>query len=102
VEPRAAISADVLARYAADAALEVDGVAGLADGPLQRSAVTVSGDDDNMAVSVMLALEWGRSAADVGLAVQKRVSEYLSRMADVTPGAVDVVFDAVGSPPSRR
>jgi uncharacterized alkaline shock family protein YloU len=103
VEPQAAISADVLARYAADAAREVDGVSALAEGPLQRpAAVTVSGDDDNMAVTVAVELEWGRSAAEVGVAVQRRVSEYLTRMANVTPGSVDVIVDSVASPLSRR
>jgi uncharacterized alkaline shock family protein YloU len=98
-----AISPDVLARYAADAAREVDGVAGLAESPMQRGkAVAVTGDEDTLAVQMVLALEWGRGAADVAVEVQKRVSEYLSRMANMTPASVDVVFDAVGPPPPKR
>ena len=102
-EADSAISSDVLARYAADAAKEVDGVAGLADGPLQRGkAVAVSGDEDTLAVEIVLMLEWGRAAGEVAVEVQKRVSEYLSRMANMTPASVDVVFDAVGPPPPKR
>ena len=98
-----AISHDVLARYAADAAREVEGVAGLAESPLQRGkAVAVTGDEDTLAVGVSLELEWGRRAADVALDVQQRVSEYLARMANVTPASVDVVIDAVSAPPPKR
>jgi uncharacterized alkaline shock family protein YloU len=97
------ISLDVLARYAGDAAREVDGVSGLADGALHRGkAVEISGDEDTLAVGLSLELAWGRSAADVAGEVQKRVSEYLSRMAHMTPASVDVVFDAVSAPPPKR
>jgi uncharacterized alkaline shock family protein YloU len=97
------ISLDVLARYAGEAAREVDGVAGLADGPLHRGkAVEVSGDEDTLAVGLSLELAWGRSSAEVAADVQRRVSEYLSRMASMTPAAVDVVFDSVSAPPPKR
>jgi uncharacterized alkaline shock family protein YloU len=97
------ISAEVLARYAGDAAREVDGVAGLAEGALHRGkAVVVSGDEDTLAVGLSLELAWGRSAAEVATEVQKRVSEYLARMASMTPASVDVVFDAVSAPPPKR
>jgi uncharacterized alkaline shock family protein YloU len=103
VVPEPAISHDVLARYAADAAREVDGVAGLAESPLHRGkAVAVTGDEDALAVGVALELEWGRRAADVAAEVQQRVSEYLARMADVRPVSVDVVVDAVSTPPPKR
>jgi uncharacterized alkaline shock family protein YloU len=99
-----AISPDVLARYAGDAAREVEGVAGPA--PSHRSgrprAVAISGDDDTLAVAMQLELEWGSSAADVASEVQRRVSEYLARMANVTPASVDVTFDTVSSPPPKR
>jgi uncharacterized alkaline shock family protein YloU len=101
--PDSVVSWDDLARYAADAAREVAGVAGLADGPnARRKSVAVSGDEDTLAVGMILALEWGRSAAEVAAEVQRRVSEYLARMANVTPASVDVVFDAVSLPSSRR
>jgi uncharacterized alkaline shock family protein YloU len=97
------ISHDVLARYAGEAAREVDGVAGLAEGPLHRGkAVEVSGDEDTLTVGLSLELGWGRSAAEVAAEVQKRVSEYLARMASMTPAAVDVVFDSVSAPPPKR
>ncbi|MFO7572029.1 MAG: Asp23/Gls24 family envelope stress response protein [Gaiellaceae bacterium] len=100
MEGQPLISPDVLARYAADAALEVDGVAGLADGGLHRGrGVAVTGDEHALAVSLHLELEWGRGASEVGNAVQRRVAEYLERMADSGPASVDVVFEAAGAPP---
>jgi uncharacterized alkaline shock family protein YloU len=99
----AMISADVLARYAGAAACEVSGVAGLAESGLQRGkSVAVSGDEDTLAIELSLELAWGRSAHEVAVEVQRRVSEYLARMANVTPAAVDVVFDAVSAPPPKR
>ena len=98
-----AISPEVLARYAGDAAQEVEGVAGFASSHRSRAKpVAISGDEDTIAVSVALELEWGRSAEGVAVEVQKRVSEYLARMANMTPASVDVVFDAVSSPPPKR
>jgi len=100
---QALIAADVLKRYAADAALGVSGVAGLANGPLNRGkSVSVSGDEDTLAIELTLELEWGQSCAEVGKEVQRRVSEYLERMANVTPASVEVVVGAVSPPPPRR
>jgi uncharacterized alkaline shock family protein YloU len=100
MEGQPLISPDVLARYAGDAALEVDGVAGLADGGLHRpKGVVVAGDEHAPAVTLHLELEWGRDAREVGEAVQRRVAEYLESMARATPVSVDVSFDAVGPPP---
>ena len=97
------ISPDVLASYAGDAAREVPGVAGLAESTLHRGkAVVISGDEDTLAVELSLTLSWGRSAGDVASEVQRRVAEYLRRMANVTPASIDVVFDAVGAPPPKR
>ena len=97
------IAADVLARYAADAALGVSGIAGLANGPLNRGkSVSVAGDEDTLAIVLVLELEWGQSSAEVGKEVQRRVSEYLERMANVLPASVEVVVGAVSSPPPRR
>ena len=102
-ERRSLIAADVLARYAADAAMGVSGVAGLANGPLKRGKpVSVSGDEDTLAVELNLELEWGQSSAEVGKEVQRRVSEYLERMANVAPASVEVVLGAVSPPPPRR
>ena len=100
-ERRSLISADVLGRYAADAALGVSGVAGLANGRRGKS-VSVSGDEDTLAIELNLELEWGQSSAEVGKEVQRRVSEYLERMANMAPASVEVVVGAVTPPPPRR
>jgi uncharacterized alkaline shock family protein YloU len=95
---QASISTEILARYAADAAREVDGVHGLAESPLpRRHAVRVSGTDGAVRVELHLVAEWGASIPAVGRLVQQRVREYLRSMADVEPAAVDVVVDGVVS-----
>jgi uncharacterized alkaline shock family protein YloU len=97
---QASISTEILARYAADAASEVEGVRGLADSPLpRRRAVRVSGADGAMRVELHVVTEWGASIPAVGRLVQARVREYLRSMADVEPAAVEVVVDAVGPEP---
>lgn len=101
MEGHASISGDVLASYAADAAREVSGVAGVVESPLHRHrGVRVADDDGAVRVELHLAVDWGVSVPDVGAAVQARVTEYLTRMADVVPAAVDVVVDEVGAPPA--
>jgi len=98
MEGHASISPDVLARYAADAALEVDGVRALVGSHLPRHrAVRIGvGDDGRVSVELHLAAEWGAPFGSVGSEVQARVSEYLARMADVQPAQIDVVVDEVG------
>lgn len=92
------ISTDVLARYAGDAALEVDGVSGLT-----RAAAGVSGDAGGpFDIDVHVELAWGVSAESVARGVQERVSEYVARMANVQVGSVDVVVERVGAPPAKR
>jgi uncharacterized alkaline shock family protein YloU len=94
---QASISTEILARYAADAAREVDGVRGLADSPLpRRHAVRVSGGSGSVRVELHVVTEWGASIPKVGGRVQERVREYLKSMADVEPAVVEVVVDAVG------
>ena len=94
---QASISTEILARYAADAAREVDGVRGLAESPIPgRHAVRVSGVDDAVRLELHVVTEWGAEIPATGRLVQARVREYLRRMADVEPAAVDVVVDAVG------
>jgi uncharacterized alkaline shock family protein YloU len=93
---QAIISADIVARYAADAALEVDGVRGLVESPLPgRRSVRVSGEEGDVRLELHLVVEWGASIPAVGRTVQERVREYLGRMADLDPVAVDVVVDEV-------
>jgi uncharacterized alkaline shock family protein YloU len=102
MEGHASISPDVLARYAADAALEVDGVHRLVESHLLRHRpVRISvGEDDRVTVELHLALEWGAAFGSVGSEVQTRVAEYLARMADLRPARVDVVVDEVGPVPA--
>jgi uncharacterized alkaline shock family protein YloU len=85
----ALISPDVVARYAADAAREVDGVAGIVEGV--RKGIRVEGGE----IELHLALRWGVSIPEVGSEVQERVADYLERMADTRPAAVNVVVEEV-------
>jgi len=95
----ATISTDILASYAADAAREVDGVRRLVDSnlPRQRGA-RVTDEEGRITVELHIALEWGTSIQEVGRMVQRRVADYLGRMADVQPSAVDVVVDDITAP----
>jgi uncharacterized alkaline shock family protein YloU len=101
MEGHAVISSDILASYAADAAREVEGVAGLVDGHLPRrgSGVRIAEEDERVRVELRVRVEWGASIPEVGRAVQRRVREYLGRMADVEPETVDVVIDEIDPPP---
>jgi len=100
MEGHSVISADILASYAADAALGIEGVRGIVDGPRARHhGVKVVTDDEAVTVELHLAVDWGLNVPEVGAAVQMRVAEYLSTMADLTPATVDVIVDDVGPPP---
>jgi uncharacterized alkaline shock family protein YloU len=98
MEGHASISADVLARYAGDAALEVEGVHGLVEShvPRHRAVRIAVADDGAVSVELHLALDWGVAFAEVGRAVQDRVGGYLERMADARPARVDVVVAELG------
>jgi uncharacterized alkaline shock family protein YloU len=98
MDSHASISSDVLARYAADAALEVEGVRSLVASHLPRSRPVriASGDDGSLSVELRLVAEWGASFEAVGSEVQSRVADYLARMADVRPARVEVSIDEVG------
>jgi uncharacterized alkaline shock family protein YloU len=95
----ATISSDVLARYAADAARDVDGVRGFVESTLHRhKGVHVLEGDGAVRLELHIAVEWGASIPEVGLALQQRVSAYLARMASIEAEAVDVVVDEIGAP----
>ena len=99
MEGRSSISSEILGSYAADAARGVAGVRGLVGGALHRPrGVKVAEEDGAVGIELHLSLEWGASVPDVGAAVQRRVVEYLERMADVAPTTVDVVVDEIGPP----
>ena len=86
------ISPEVVGRYARDAAAEVEGVARVVEGV--RKGVRVDGDR----IVLHLAVDWGVSIPEVGAAVQRHVADYLERMTDVRPAAVDVVVEDAGAP----
>ena len=92
MEGQASISADILARYAADAATEVEGVRSL----VGRRGVKVEGEDGSLRVELHVEVEWGAAIPEVGRIVQERVSEYLAHMADVGTAEVEVVVDGIG------
>jgi uncharacterized alkaline shock family protein YloU len=99
VEGHASISSEILASYAADAAREVTGVTGLVESHLplpRRGGVRIVDEDGRVSLELHLALAWGASIPDVGRAVQARVRDYLGRMADLEPAAVNVVVDEIG------
>jgi uncharacterized alkaline shock family protein YloU len=99
VEGGASVATDVLASYAADAAREVEGVAGLVNGRLPRQgAVRVTEEGEGISLELHLELAWGARAEVVGAEVQRRVADYLERMAGARPQVVDVVVDDVGRP----
>jgi uncharacterized alkaline shock family protein YloU len=99
MEGRASISSDILARYAADAARDVEGVSGLVESHLPRHrGVRVLGDDGAVRIEVHVQAEWGVSLPEVGREVQRRVRGYLERMADIELESVDVVVDEIASP----
>ena len=100
MEGHSLISADILASYAADAALEIDGVARLVEGTRPRhNGVKITNADGVIAVELHLGVDWGVNIPATGAAVQTRVAEYLERMADLTASSVDVVVDDIGPPP---
>jgi uncharacterized alkaline shock family protein YloU len=99
VEGNASVATDVLATYAADAAREVEGVAGLVEGRLPRHGAVRVGTDEGITLELHLALEWGAPAERVGAEVQRRVADYLERMVGARPQSVDVVVDEIAAPP---
>jgi uncharacterized alkaline shock family protein YloU len=97
VEGKPQISPDVLARYAADAATEVEGVRGLVGDRVRRhDGVRVTESSDSLAVEVHVTVSAGRSIPDLGRDVQQRVADYLQRMAGTAPAAVDVIVHEIG------
>ena len=93
----AVISHDVLASYAADAALEIPGVRELVDGPRRHRGVRVTEDDGAFGVELHVSLDWGARAPEIGAAVQRRVSEYLVGMAKLPSVTVDVIVAGVAA-----
>ena len=100
MEGNSLISTDILASYAADAALEIDGVVRLVDGTRPRhQGVRFTETEGGVVVELHLGVAWGSNIPATGDAVQARVAEYLGRMADLSVASVDVVVDDIGPPP---
>jgi uncharacterized alkaline shock family protein YloU len=87
----ASISTDILGRYAGDAAQEVAGVRGLA----RRRPTRIAEHEGRVTVELHLRVERGASIPSVARAVQRRVRDYLLRMADLDDVLVDVVVDDI-------
>jgi uncharacterized alkaline shock family protein YloU len=92
MEGHASISADILGRYAADAAREVVGVRGL----VGRRAARISEAGGRVTVEVHVGVDWGASIPAVGRAVQERIRAYLERMTELDLASVNVVVDEIG------
>jgi uncharacterized alkaline shock family protein YloU len=92
MEGHASIPADILGRYAADAAREVDGVRGLAG----RRPSRIAEAEGRVTVEVHVGVAWEASIPMVGRAVQERVKSYLERMTELDLAAVNVVVDEIG------
>jgi uncharacterized alkaline shock family protein YloU len=98
MEGHASISNEILASYAADAAREVPGVRALVERPLQRHrGVRVTSEDGRVRLEMHVEVGWGSFIPDVGAQVQRRVRDYLRRMADLEIDGVDVVVDEIGA-----
>ena len=95
MEGTASVAGDVLATYAADAAREVEGVAGLVEGRLPRQGAVRISVEGGMTVELHLELARGAAAQEVGAEVQRKVADYLEQMVGTRPRAVDVVIDEI-------
>ena len=95
MEDQAVISDEVLARYAADAAADVEGVSLHGGKP-----VAVSVHEGGIRLTTHIELEWGRRVQDVASMLQSQVKRYVERMTNSRVDAVSVVVDRVGGPPS--
>lgn len=83
------ISPEVVARYAADAASEVDGVTRIVQGV--RRGIRVEGDE----IELHLAVRFGVSIPAVGAETQASVAAYLEQMTDTRPARVNVVVEEI-------
>ena len=92
----AKISADVLARYAADAARDVAGVRRLVPDRLRRHGGVRVKDEGDVAIEVHLGIDAGVSIPALGRELQQRIADYLERMTGAAPTAVDVVVHEIG------
>ncbi len=86
MEGHALISTEVICRYAADAAQEIDGVR-----ISGRRGVKL----EDGRVELHLVVDWGTEIPTAMREVQARVRDYLKRMADVDVAGVDIVVEDI-------
>ena len=101
------ISEDVVASIAALAAIETEGVGGLAAGltaeiasllgkKSQNKGVRVQlGEQDTVGVELSILVEFGKSVGEVALAVQKTVKAAVESMTGLKTAVVNVVVSGV-------
>jgi uncharacterized alkaline shock family protein YloU len=103
------ISHAVIATYAAAAAREVEGVAGISDGLLggldrrlseerPPRGLKVISDGDRIRVELRLVADWGVLLPDLAERVQEAVRTSLVAMTELNVGEVTVVIDDVAVP----
>jgi uncharacterized alkaline shock family protein YloU len=101
MDDRAVISPEVLARYAADAAREVEGVRRIADSHLRRQrGVKVEATDRGVELEIRVIVDYGHPVSVLGRELQRRVRQYLKVMADVDPVRIEVVVAGVEPSPA--
>jgi uncharacterized alkaline shock family protein YloU len=100
------ISHAVIATYAAAAALEVEGVEGLAGGGFRGSehhadperasrGVRVVADGDGVGLELHLVTGWGASIPALAEQVERQVRAYLASMIDLDVARVTILVDDV-------
>ena len=102
-EGRVKVANEVIAQIAAMTALQVEGVAGVADrqsaitrvirrGGLHKGVRVEMAQDDSLQLQLYLVAESGRVLPAIATEVQKRVVAAVSRMLGLTTSSVDVFF----------
>lgn len=101
------ISHAVIASYAAAAAREVAGVAGIPDGLLglrdrhggepdrAPRGVRVSSEGDRIALQIQLTLDYGCDIAETGAQVERAVREFLRAMIDLDVDELQIAIAGV-------
>ena len=86
----------MLARYAADAARDVEGVRRLVPDRLRRHGGVRVKDEEGVEIEIHLGVDAGVPIPALARDLQQRIAEYLERMTGTTPVAVDIVIHEVG------
>ena len=100
---RVKVANAVIAQIAAMTALQVEGVAGVADrsnqiarvirgGGLQRAVKVEQGDDDRLRLQLLVVAENGRNLPALAAEVQSKVAAAVDRMLGLSTSTVDVYF----------